>query len=109
VNLNRNPALQQTRDMPHTLQSFTVLVGLVLAATTGAQPNPYRTITGWMRAPVERVLGSMSMVDVAADGSVWIAERCGANNCVGNAVAAPILHVSAAGRTHQPVQISGQP
>jgi DNA-binding beta-propeller fold protein YncE len=59
-------------------------------------PNPYRTVADWIDAP--RALGSVSSVDVARDGSLWIAERCGANDCVANPGIEPILHVGADGR-----------
>ena len=39
----------------------------------------------------------MSMVDVAPDGTLWIAERCGANDCLANGDVDPILHVGASG------------
>jgi DNA-binding beta-propeller fold protein YncE len=37
------------------------------------------------------------MVDVAPDGTLWIAERCGANDCLPTYDIDPILHVSADG------------
>jgi len=75
-----------------TLSSF------LLAACESGLPNPYRTITGWMAAPEGRVLGSMSMVDVAPDGTLWIAERCGANDCLAAGDLDPILHIGADGK-----------
>jgi DNA-binding beta-propeller fold protein YncE len=49
------------------------------------RPNPYETIAGWARMPDGRVWGSTSAVDIDRDGtSIWVAERCGANNCVGS-------------------------
>ena len=69
----------------------------LLAACESGLPNPYRTVTGWMAAPEGRVLGSMSMVDVAPDGTLWIAERCGANDCLPAGDLDPILHVGADG------------
>jgi DNA-binding beta-propeller fold protein YncE len=45
-------------------------------------PNPYTTIEGWAKMPAGRTWGSTSAVDIDRDGvSVWVAERCGANNC----------------------------
>jgi sugar lactone lactonase YvrE len=70
---------------------------VLLAACERDLPNPYSTETGWMKAPAGRVLGSMSMVDVADDGTLWIAERCGANDCFANDDVDPILHVGANG------------
>ena len=72
---------------------------LLLASNAVAQPpNPYLTITGLVKPPAGRVLGSMSMVDVAKDGSLWIAERCGENNCLGHDTIAPIIHTDANGK-----------
>ena len=68
----------------------------LLAAPTRRR-IPYRTVTGWMAAPEGRTFGSMSMVDVAPDGTLWIAERCGANDCLANGDIDPILHVAASG------------
>ena len=48
-------------------------------------PNPYRTIEGWAKMPEGRTWGSTSAVAIDRDGkSVWVAERCGANSCVGS-------------------------
>jgi DNA-binding beta-propeller fold protein YncE len=70
---------------------------LGLLACSRDLPNPYRTIAGWIQAPADRALGSMSMADVAPDGTLWIAERCGENDCLGHDDIDPILHVSADG------------
>ena len=76
-----------------------VVIAMLLAACDAEQqlPNPYRTTTGWMQVPAGRALGSMSMVDVAPDGTLWIAERCGENNCLGHDDLDPIMHVRATG------------
>jgi DNA-binding beta-propeller fold protein YncE len=79
------------------LAAFAALAALVTACTSDSPPNPYRTVTGWMKSPAGRTLGSMSMVDVAPDGTLWIAERCGANDCLANGEVDPILHVGANG------------
>jgi DNA-binding beta-propeller fold protein YncE len=73
-------------------------IGLVLLASpTLAQspvndrPNPYQTIEGWAKMPDGRAWGSTSAVDIDKDGtSIWVAERCGQNNCVGSTLD-PIL------------------
>jgi streptogramin lyase len=67
---------------------------LIAATSAGAQatmppvndlPNPYRTIEGWAKLPDGRAWGSTSAVAIAPDGKgIWVAERCGANNCVGS-------------------------
>jgi DNA-binding beta-propeller fold protein YncE len=44
-------------------------------------PNPYRTVTGWMKLPKERTMGSTSAVAIDRDGtSVWIVDRCSGNS-----------------------------
>ena len=51
-------------------------------APTNDAPNPYETIEGWAKMPAGRTWGSTSAVDIDPDGrSIWVAERCGANNC----------------------------
>jgi DNA-binding beta-propeller fold protein YncE len=78
--------------------STTVSLALLLAACgTDGPPNPYRAETGWMKTPAGRTLGSISMIDVAPNGTLWIAERCGANDCLPNGDIDPILHVAANG------------
>ncbi|MGH7619706.1 MAG: peptidyl-alpha-hydroxyglycine alpha-amidating lyase family protein, partial [Gemmatimonadaceae bacterium] len=74
----------------------TVVASAVAVATAAAQadmapvnslPNPYRTIEGWAKMPEGRTWGSTSAVAIDRDGqSVWVAERCGANSCVGSAL-----------------------
>lgn len=71
----------------------------MLAAAAGAQPNPYRTVDAWVQLPPGRTPGSMSMVDVDRDGNVWLAERCGANDCVPHRELAPIFLLDPDGRT----------
>src|ERR1043165_560366 len=49
---------------------------------TNDAPNPYQTIEGWAKMPEGRTWGSTSAVDIDRDGkSIWVAERCGTNNC----------------------------
>ena len=49
------------------------------------KPNPYQTVEGWAKMPAGRTWGSLSAVDIDKDGtSIWVAERCGVNNCVGS-------------------------
>jgi len=58
--------------------------------------NPYRTIHDYFKLPADRTWGSSSCVFAAANGHVWIAERCGANSCAGKTVP-PVLEFDAAG------------
>jgi DNA-binding beta-propeller fold protein YncE len=85
----------------YTLVIFSALVGLTAwsgqplaqapaapppaqstVAPTNDAPNPYETIEGYFKMPEGRKWGSTSAVDIDRDGkSIWVAERCGANNC----------------------------
>ena len=66
-------------------------------AVPNSQSNPYRTIENWARLPEGRTLGSTSAVDLGPDGSIWIAERCGANTCAGSNLA-PVLKFDSSGK-----------
>jgi DNA-binding beta-propeller fold protein YncE len=80
---------------------------MLLPATLSAQstmapvndlPNPYRTIEGWAKLPDGRVWGSTSAVAIDPDGtSIWVAERCGANSCIGSTLD-PVLKFDASGK-----------
>ncbi len=55
-------------------------------------PNPYETVEGWAKLPDGREWGATSAVFPANDGRhIWVAERCGANLCVGSDVDPVIL------------------
>src|SRR5438132_680109 len=61
------------------------------------RPNPYQTVEGWAKMPDGRTWGSTSAVEIDKDGkSIWVAERCGVNNCVGSTLD-PILKFDANG------------
>jgi DNA-binding beta-propeller fold protein YncE len=65
---------------------------------TNDAPNPYETVAGWAKLPEGRTWGSTSGVAIDKDGaSVWVAERCGANTCVGSSLP-PILKFDASGK-----------
>lgn len=50
-------------------------------------PNPYETIRNWGTLPDNRKWGSVSAINVDADGKhIWAGDRCGANACVGSTV-----------------------
>jgi sugar lactone lactonase YvrE len=74
---------------------------LVLAALTAsapcAQPNPYKTVEHWFQLPEGRTMGSTSAVAVAANGHIWVAERCGVNSCKGSSLA-PVLEFDPSGK-----------
>lgn len=65
-------------------------------APPNSQPNPYRTAERWYQMPEGRSMGSTSAVAVAADGHIWVAERCGANSCKDSSVA-PVLEFNPSG------------
>jgi DNA-binding beta-propeller fold protein YncE len=67
-------------------------------APVNALPNPYRSVENWARMPEGRTWGSSAGVYVDPTGtSVWVAERCGANSCVGSDLP-PILRFDMSGR-----------
>ena len=66
-------------------------------APPNSQPNPYRAVENWGTLPEGRPWGSTSAVDIGPDGSIWVAERCGANTCAGSSLA-PILHFDSSGK-----------
>jgi sugar lactone lactonase YvrE len=64
---------------------------------TNKAPNPYETVAGWAKMPEGRTWGSTSGVGIDRDGtSIWVAERCGANSCIGSNLD-PILKFDAQG------------
>ncbi len=67
-------------------------------------PNPYETVRNWGTLPDGRRWGSVSAVNVDADGKhIWAGDRCGANSCAGSDVA-PIVKLDPSGK---PVQSLG--
>lgn len=69
-----------------------VLLGL-LAALPPAQAteHPFRPIDGWAKLPDGRTWGSTSAVFTGPDDTIWVAERCGQNSCVGKDDVDPVL------------------
>ena len=66
-------------------------------APINSAPNPYTTVEGWAKLPEGRTWGSTSAVDIDRDGkSIWVAERCGTNNCAGSMLD-PVLKFDANG------------
>ena len=69
------------------LVSLLLLGGVVLAEAGNApnsQPNPYRTIRDFFKFPAGRSMGSSSAVAVDSKGYIWVADRCGVNDCAGS-------------------------
>ena len=71
---------------------------LVALAPLVAQQTSYRPVDHHFQLPEGRRVGSTAGITIDRDGSsVWVFERCGANNCVGSTVA-PILKFDASGK-----------
>jgi DNA-binding beta-propeller fold protein YncE len=71
--------------MTATLAVATTISAQSTVAPTNNAPNPYQTIENWAKMPEGRTWGSTSAVDIDRDGkSIWVAERCGANSCLGS-------------------------
>jgi sugar lactone lactonase YvrE len=71
--------------MSSPLSSWTIVSALALAAVQSPSlPNPYTAIEHWGQLPAGRTWGSTSAIDVAPNGHIWVAERCGANTCAGS-------------------------
>lgn len=82
-----------------TIRRLAVTAALVVTAAVpiATQPNPYTTIERWGELPAGRAWGSTSAIDIAPDGHIWVAERCGANSCAGSTLA-PILEFDPSGK-----------
>jgi DNA-binding beta-propeller fold protein YncE len=69
------------------LASLFLIAGSAMAMAGNApnsQPNPYRTIRDFFKLPTGRSMGSSSAVAVDSKGNVWVADRCGVNDCAGS-------------------------
>src|ERR1700738_3260048 len=65
---------------------------------TNGLPNPYQTVEHYFQLPEGRTWGSTSAVEIDKDGrSIWVAERCGANSCLGSPTVDTILKFDASG------------
>ncbi|HEY4274931.1 MAG TPA: peptidyl-alpha-hydroxyglycine alpha-amidating lyase family protein, partial [Rhizomicrobium sp.] len=60
------------------------------------QPNPYVADEHFFKLPDGRKFGSTSSVAVDSKGHIWVAERCGANNCAGSPIN-PVVEFDAQG------------
>ena len=77
---------------------FLVVLGLgVLGSSAAAwsehQPvaHPYQSKAGWGELPEGRIWGAASAVYPAADGGIWVADRCEQNSCVGKEHLDPVF------------------
>src|SRR5881392_228654 len=73
------------------------------AQPTNDLPNPYQSIAPWGNLPEGRKWGALNGVAIDNDGgSVWVANRCGANPDVPPG-ASPFQYDSCAGSMRAPV------
>ncbi len=70
---------------------------LMAGSALNAQEHPYKPSYGWGQLPEGRTWGSTSAVYPGVDGTIWVAERCGQNSCVGKEDLDPILNFSTDG------------
>jgi DNA-binding beta-propeller fold protein YncE len=69
-----------------------------MMADPNAAPNPYKMEADWPKLPAGRKMGAPIGVEVDHDGkSVWVFERCGANNCA-NSKLDPIMKLDPTGK-----------
>ena len=81
------------------------IVAAILASGTPARaqdpnsaPNPYRMEENWAKLPDGRKMGSAIGVEADRDGkSIWVFDRCGANDC-GKSNVAPIMKFDPTGK-----------
>jgi sugar lactone lactonase YvrE len=63
------------------------LAAVATDASAQGYPNPFRPNYSWAQMPAGRTMGSTSSVYPTPDGNqIWVAERCGANTCLGSNV-----------------------
>jgi len=81
--------------------AVTLSAGHALAQTTpdpNSAPNPYRMEENWAKLPDGRKLGAAIAVEPDRDGkSIWVFERCGANDCSKSNVA-PVVKFDPTGK-----------
>ena len=87
---------------------FTVIAGMIAVCgerawaqgdivPNNSAPNPYRTIADWAKLPEGRTWGATAGVALDRHDNIWVAERCGANTCVGSNLP-PILEFDPSGK-----------
>jgi hypothetical protein len=80
---------------------FAISAGVVYSQTitpTNSLPDPYRSVENWAKMPQGRTWGSTAGVWIDPDGaSLWVAERCGANSCLGSNLD-PVLKFDPSGK-----------
>jgi DNA-binding beta-propeller fold protein YncE len=79
-----------------------IAMGVTRADAQGTDPNsapnPYKFEESWAKLPDGRKMGAPIGIEVDRDGkSVWVFDRCGANNC-GKSDLAPIMKFDPSGK-----------
>ena len=67
-----------------------------LADQSASLPDPYVADAGFLKMPPGRTMGSSSAVATDSRGHIWVAERCGANDCAGSSLG-PVMEFDAQG------------
>ena len=65
-------------------------------ADPNAYPDPYAQADNFLKLPPGRVMGSSSAVALDHEGHIWVADRCGANDCKGSKLD-PVMEFDANG------------
>lgn len=77
------------------MRAMIASIGTSVLMTVLAGPSYHRT-DHFLKLPPGRTMGSSSAVAVDHAGHIWVAERCGANDCAGSKID-PILEFDAKG------------
>lgn len=82
---NAAPGLKSGLSVVFTIITISLTSFPIQAAEPANLPNPYRQIQHWGELPGGRDWGNVSAVAIGPDReAVWVAERCGANSCLGS-------------------------
>jgi hypothetical protein len=68
-----------------------LLAAVLVDASTFDVANPYAPASAWGTLPEGRPWGATSAIYPGRDGSVWVADRCGQNGCVGRDDVDPVM------------------
>ncbi|MEZ4415487.1 MAG: peptidyl-alpha-hydroxyglycine alpha-amidating lyase family protein [Gemmatimonadota bacterium] len=68
-----------------TAVSAALVLGALAGPAAAQHSNPYAAQDSWGTLPAGRTWGAVSAVYATPDGrQMWVAERCGANTCIGS-------------------------
>ena len=73
-----------------------VCTGPVLAQQITESSPPFARMDGYLKMPNGRHMGSVSAIAGDSHGNIWVAERCGANDCAGSPLD-PVLEFDSQG------------